>query len=300
MSLNTTVVEQSANYSILNIHHKNKYTYNELISIITLGEIQYEKFKSAKPDTFSSYRIGDEAERELFETLDTASCLKNYKRIQTNKTPHCGDFLVYDETTSKGVLIENKCYQSRVPTKEVDKFVADLSTVHQSFPSVQIIGGLFLSKKTDISKKKSPIDIELIRIDKSDECGMSSGEILPESPPALSPPALSPPMPSTPCIIVTASSSEHFQSFIPYLVELIFVLNEQKTCTQHDSTVLDLEIKIEGLRKSLAKKAELLTQIEKTLKDNNKALRQAESLIRSLQESNSGLIQSIGRILSDD
>ena len=147
------------NDKILNIREqiKSEFNVDELIKINR--ELLNEKSNN------SINKIGRVGESKLYEYLMNTETLKNYYKFETNKMSHCGDFCIYDEVNNYGVIVENKNYQYLVPREEVNKFRSDCFRNMLFKPNsdksikMNIIGGLFLSYKSGVSEKKSPLDM---------------------------------------------------------------------------------------------------------------------------------------------
>jgi hypothetical protein len=142
---------------------KQEYKIEELI-------LTNEKLLNEKRNNLIN-KIGKIGEERLYEYLLNNEYLKNYYKLETNKMSHSGDFCIYDEINNYGILIENKNYQYLVPREEVQKFKNDCFRNILASPKnnkylrentkINIIGGLFLSYKSGISEKKTPLDITI-------------------------------------------------------------------------------------------------------------------------------------------
>ena len=147
------------NDKLLNIREqiKNEFNVDELIKMNK--ELINEKNNN------SINKIGRMGEIKLYDYLINVDILKNYYKFETNKMSHCGDFCIYDEVNNHGVIVENKNYQYLVPREEVNKFRNDCfrNLLHKPNGDknikINIIGGLFLSYKSGISEKKSPLEV---------------------------------------------------------------------------------------------------------------------------------------------
>lgn len=148
------------NDKIINLREniKDEYKIEELI--MTNKNLLNEKNNN------SINKIGRMGEEKLSEYLINTDTLKNYYKIETSKISHSCDFCVYDEINNFGVLIENKNYQYLVPREEIQKFKNDcikntLMNPRDNKNKMNIIGGVFLSFKSGISEKKSPLEINI-------------------------------------------------------------------------------------------------------------------------------------------
>lgn len=144
---------------------------HELVFLITLG-IEAKKNISRKSiilkssvTTSNPQDLGDIGEDYVEKILNTKYAIKDVSRkphsgdmIMSKKKKIVGRSLIFDNSQ---ILVEVKNYSNTVPYKEVEKFIDDLQN------NKQMLGGLFISLKSDISTIDKNFDFHILFLGRS-------------------------------------------------------------------------------------------------------------------------------------